>query len=243
MGVFDLSFILTRLVDQRKTGFHVQLIGRIKRECPVFLGRFVAGIKYRNCAYLDASVLQLVDIDDRSQFIFAFEVDIQTGEERAVQIGDGFFIGGENLLDKKIRVLLGLGQYNNPRNKKIRTGELIGIQDVECADDVGHKAIDRLKVTYVVSKKNLIRASELTRLHRTKAIKNLRGSQEFSARCGCEFKSLGGGDFFESGEDFVAEWFLGVAKYIIAPNPATDRKTNQEDDQNSPPKESSIGGS
>lgn len=41
----------------------------------------------------------------------------------------------------------------------------------------------------------------------------------------------------------MAEWFLRVAKDIIAPNPATDRKTNQDDDENSPPKEPAIGGS
>jgi hypothetical protein len=80
----------------------------------------------------------------------------------------------------------------------------------------------------------------LTGLHRTKAIKNLRRSEEFPARRGSEFKSLGGIDLFDSGEDLVAECFLGVAKDILAPNPATDRKTNQDDDQDSPPKESAI---
>ncbi|PAW82499.1 MAG: hypothetical protein B9S31_00100 [Spartobacteria bacterium Tous-C9RFEB] len=109
MRVFDFSLVLTRLVDQRKAGFHVQSIGRVKREGAIFLSRFIAGIKYRNCAYLDASILQLLDVDNRRQFIFAFEVNVQASQEGTVQIGDGFFIRGENLLNKKIRVLLGLG--------------------------------------------------------------------------------------------------------------------------------------
>ena len=166
-------------------------------------------------------------MDDGGQFVFALQINVKAGEECSVKSWDDLLARRKNLLDQETWVVLRNGQRGNAGGEVITSGQFKGIENVECAEDIWHQTICGLVVADVVANEDFIRALKLTRFHFPKTLDDLLCAEEFASRCLGELEAFWGLDFFEFGQDFVAEGLFRMSKNIEASDPASDCDANE----------------
>ena len=240
MVVFGIGLALAGGVDDGQPGADIEAVGRVEGEGAVGGGGFVARVEDGDGGEFDAAVAEGLDMDDGGEFVLALEVDIEAGEECAVERGDHAFVGAKNLLDNHAGFVLGLGDGDNAGGEEVVAFEFEGVEDVEGAEDIGDEAVGGFEIAEVVAEEGFVEAGELAGAHLAVALEDLRGAEEFPARGGGEFEAFRRVDFFEFGKDLVAEWLLGMAEDVEAPDPTKNRDADEQENENGPAEQAAL---
>ncbi|PAZ00401.1 MAG: hypothetical protein CAK90_05830 [Spartobacteria bacterium AMD-G4] len=91
MIIFRICLGLPGGIDHRKPSVNIEHRRRFEGECPIRACRLIAGIHDRNRGQLESAVLEAFNMDDGCQFVLTLQINVEAGEERAVEYGNDPF--------------------------------------------------------------------------------------------------------------------------------------------------------
>ena len=228
------GFVDGGLVEDRKAGADVEVFRRLQAEGAGVVCRGVAAVEEGNGGEVETPVGHDACVEHGGEVVGAGQLEIEAGEEHALEVADVFLFGGEDQLEEDGGIFFGAGESDDALGEEVVRTEAEGAHDVEGTDDIGHEVFGLLVVAQVVAQQFVVLGGKFGRGQRAETFEEFVGVEESSTRSFGEFETFRRVDFPEGAQDAVAESFLGVSEDIKTANPRDSGDGCQNDDKNGP---------
>ena len=165
------------------------------------------------------------------------QFDFLAGVEGVLEIGEVLLVAGEGLLEQDLRLLHRLKQRDKPGRAEGILGQGEGSDDLVGADRVRDQIPVLVVVADEVAEQILVGTPDLGCGHRAEALEELSWLHELPAGSRGDLETLRWLNLVEADKEAVVRRFLGVGEDVVATHPAEEYKTDQQENEDRPAKE------